>query len=121
MPVVFSAELQPIIILQLWVSGAVVTTGIISSKLRGSFLADRERNGRSELNRADKTDSHERQRLCGPRRAVPFLFIGSERFDRSNAREQEQKGVSIDLHRDFFSHGVRGRQRAIYYRAADVH
>lgn len=39
------------------------------------------------------------------------LFIGSERSrpesDRSSAREQEQKGVSIDLHRDFFSRGAR--------------
>lgn len=40
--------------------------------------------------------------------------------DLSNAREQKQKGVSVDLHRNFFFRDARARQRAIYYRA-DVH
>lgn len=86
-------------------------------------MADRERNGRPErivADRADKTAIRMNDKDYAGRGVLfrSYLLdrnaVGRSPIDR--AREQEQKGVSIDLHRDFFSRGARASERFIIAR-----
>lgn len=56
-----------------------------------------DQNELSPIERVGRTDSHDRQRLYTAT-VVPFLFIGSERFDgvRSIARENRNEERSVD-------------------------